>query len=608
MSNSAYIDLEAKIKKLKDVVKDIGINTLSTYSFWEMYKFATLGKKISLQSPARQMQYLFGIACAIDEPIDPPKNIDGKLEQVVSLLNDIFSKYMRVYFPTKEDLKSGLENEWHKVREIAMPMFMSYFFEGQKVATANYNNIIESSFNGFETEIKEHFGLDHHEILKIIELIGDIIQKKYDNFQNIMMELKKEHEKLKYIKDEDFEVFMKGVQERTRHLFEDYLSFISCSVAFNFDSIRACMGDNAVDSFIKMFVTERGHSSEIKFITDDNPFTYKPIITINNYDYMLPMSNAIYDAVILNIEKFFKQSKFAEKFRKSRDIRLELETSCVLNDFFPESTIILDSVFETNNSHNEHDLILFYDRTILIVEAKAAPRRAPLREPNKAYIRIRDDFKRKSGIQSASEQANNLRRLILSNDETNLYNKKGDILFTVKRCEYDNIYCVCVTKDDFGMLATDLTLMLDKKEDEPYPWVICLQDLKFYIECLKDMNLSSDYLIEYISERITLHGKAIANDELEYAGAYLNYGSFDFIKRSKDSKIFLDMSESRVFDEIHLEKLNGRQYVHHIKKPDYSILDRNKLIASFNKRLIKKSKLKTKVKRKEQKKSRKKNR
>ncbi|KLQ28316.1 hypothetical protein ABR33_19255 [Enterobacter bugandensis] len=608
MSNSAFISLEAKIKKLKEVVKDLDTNTLSTYCFWEMYKFATLGQKIDLQSPARQMQYLFGIASSANEPVEPSKNIDGKLTQIVTLLNEIFGKYMRAYFPTKEDLKNGLEDEWHKVREIAMPMFLGYFFEGQKIATMEYKNIIKSSFNGFEDEIKEHFGLNHHEMLEIIDLIGDIIQKKYDNFQDIMRKLKLEHEKLKDIKVEDFEDFMNGVKERTEHLSDEFHSFMSGSVSFNFDSIRASIGNVAVDSFVKTFVTVRGESPEIKFITDDNPFTYKPIITINNYDYFLPMSNAAYEAIILNIEQFFKASKYSERYRKSRDVRLEQEAFSIFKEFFPESATIVDSVFETNDSHNEHDLIILHDRKIIIVEAKAAPRRAPLREPNKAYIRIRDDFKRKSGIQSASDQANNLRRLILTNVETPLYNKKGELILTIKQSEYDDIYCVCITKDDFGMLATDLTLMLEKNEGEPYPWVISIQDLKFYIECLKDINLSPDYLIGYISERINLHGKVIANDELEYAGAYLNYDGFDFVKSPTNSKVFLDMSESRVFDEIHLEKINGRKYVHKIKKSTYGILDRNKMLSKFNKRLTKKDITKAKSKRKEQKKSRKHNR
>ncbi|PAX80016.1 hypothetical protein [Citrobacter sp. TSA-1] len=611
MSNSKYIDLDARIKKLKEVVKDLDTNTLATYSFWEMYKFGTLGQKIELQSPARQILYLFGIACASAEPTEPTDNVEGKIKQTVEILNDIFTKYMLAYFPTKDDLKSGLEDEWHKVREVAMPMFSNYFFEGLKVSTENFKGIIKNYFNGFENEIKTYFGLDHHEMVEILNLIGELIQSKYDRFREIMDTLKDEHEKFKennFDKYEDFITYMDDMRERTKHLAQEFHDFLNGSVSFRFDSIRCKLGDDVVDSFIKAFVTERGNSSEIKYITDENPFSYKPIVTVNNLDYMLPSANAAYEAIILNLEKFFKESKHNDKFRKARDNRLEHETFCTFRDFFPESTTILESVFETNKSHNEHDLIIFHNKTILIVEAKASPRRAPLREPARAYIRIRDDFKRKSGIQSASEQANNLRNLIINNEKTSLYDKKGNLLYTINRCDYDNIYCICVTKDDFGMLATNLTLMLEKKEDEPYPWVICIQDLKFYFDCLKEIDLDHDYFLNYIRERIKIHGKATACDELEYAGAYLNYGGFDFINKEVNSNVFLDISESRVFDEIHIEKINGRKYVHQIKKPTYSILNRDKLISSLNFKHSNKDAKKAKSKRKEQKKSRKRNR
>lgn len=611
MSNSKYIDLDARIKKLKEVVKDLDTNTLATYSFWEMYKFGTLGQKIELQSPARQILYLFGIACSSAEPTEPTDNVEGKIKQTVEILNDIFTKYMLAYFPTKDDLKSGLEDEWHKVREVAMPMFSNYFFEGLKVSTENFKGIIKNYFNGFENEIKTYFGLDHHEMVEILNLIGELIQSKYDRFREIMDTLKDEHEKFKennFEKHEDFITYMDDMRERTKHLAQEFHDFLNGSVSFRFDSIRCNLGDDVVDSFIKTFVTERGNSSEIKYITDENPFSYKPIVTVNNLDYMLPSANAAYEAIILNLEKFFKESKHNDKFRKARDNRLEHETFCTFRNFFPESTTILESVFETNKSHNEHDLIIFHDKTILIVEAKASPRRAPLREPARAYIRIRDDFKRKSGIQSASEQANNLRNLIINNEKTSLYDKKGNLLYTINRCDYDNIYCICVTKDDFGMLATNLTLMLEKKEDEPYPWVICIQDLKFYFDCLKEIDLDHDYFLNYIRERIKIHGKATACDELEYAGAYLNYGGFDFINKEVNSNVFLDISESRVFDEIHIEKVNGRKYIHQIKKPTYSILNRDKLISSLNFNHSNKDAKKAKSKRKEQKKSRKRNR
>ncbi|EJA8271295.1 hypothetical protein MU015_004598, partial [Salmonella enterica subsp. enterica serovar Brandenburg] len=199
-------------------------------------------------------------------------------------------------------------------------------------------------------EIKTYFGLDHHEMVEILNLIGELIQSKYDRYREIMDTLKNEHERFKennFEKVEDFKSYMDDLRERTKHLAQEYYDFYNGSVSFRFDSIRYKLGDDIVDSFIKTFVTERGNSPEIKYITDENPFSYKPIVTVNNLDYMLPSANAAYEAIILNLEKFFKESKYNDKFRKARDNRLEHETFCTFRDFFPESTTILESVFET---------------------------------------------------------------------------------------------------------------------------------------------------------------------------------------------------------------------------------------------------------------------
>jgi len=45
-----------------------------------------------------------------------------------------------------------------------------------------------------------------------------------------------------------------------------------------------------------------------------------------------------------------------------------------------------------------------------VIESKATQQREPLRDPEKAYTRIKDDFKSNAGIQKAYEQAERLRR------------------------------------------------------------------------------------------------------------------------------------------------------------------------------------------------------
>lgn len=606
MSNSHFIALDSKIEQLHQAVKGLDTNSLAMHCFWSLYKFGTMGERIDLSSPARQTLYLFGIACSTPEPESQTINFDNKMAHVTKLLNDIFGKYLSAYFPSKDDLNGGLEEDWYKAREVALPMFLSYFFEGDKIATDDYENIIKIYFDGFEKEISEHFGITHHQMLTIGTLIGELIQAKFDRLKEIINVLKVEHEALQHIKSEGFEDFMRSVRERTAHLSHEYNDLMGSSVSFNFESIKESVGNDTVDFFLKTFVTERGQSPSIKYITDENPYSYKPICTANNQDYFLPSLNFFYEALIANLERFFKSSKSADRFRKARDNRLEKEVYTAFKNFLPSSAVFFESAFETSTSHNEHDLVILNGKDILIVEAKAAARREPLRDPSKAYRRLRDDFRKNSGIQSAYIQANNLRHLILSNKNTPLYDKKGNMLFTIEREKFDNIYCICITKDDFGMVATDLTLLLEKKNEDPYPWVISIHDLKYYLACLTEIGLDHTYLLKYIAARIKVNGSILASDELEFAGAHLNYGGFESIKTSNNAKIFLDLSESRVFDEIHLEKINGRSYVHTIKKPKYNELNRQGLLKKINRNKVKKSDRKSKNK--NQRKSRAKNR
>lgn len=606
MSNSRFVALDAKISQLKEVVKTLDTKTLTTYCFWQLFKFGTLGERVNLKSPARQSLYLLGIACSSPEPKVASMNVDGKVEQFEALLNDIFGKYMSVYFPTKEDLKAGLENDWYKAREVAMPMFAGYFFEGKKIAASDYDDLINVYFDGFEEQIKNNFGIDHKQMLKIGEIIGEEIQKNFDRFQGIMKLLKLEQEALKVSTVEEFSEYMASLKERMGPLAKELHELMNGGVSFKLDSIREAVGKDAVDKFIEVFVTERGVSPDIKYITDENPYSYKPVITSDYDEFMLPSLNFFYDAVILNLERFFKTPAVAEGFRKARDNRLEKETFVALKKFFPETARFFESVYENCKSHNEHDLVMFNDRDIIIVEAKASPRREPLRDPAKAYQRIRDDFRRNSGIQSAANQANQLRGLILNSSETPLFDKKGKLLHVIKSGDYDNIYCICITKDDFGMLATDLTLMLEKEADEPYPWVICIQDLKFLLTCLSDIGLNQDYLLGYINQRIKVNGIAIGSDELEFAGAYLNYGGFEFLGNNVNAKVYLDLNESRVFDEIYLEKINGRVYEHQTKVSTYHVLDRDKLLLAVTRDKIKKTDRKSK--KKQQRKARRANR
>ena len=66
----------------------------------------------------------------------------------------------------------------------------------------------------------------------------------------------------------------------------------------------------------------------------------------------------------------------------------------------------------------------------------------------------------KNYIQEGYDQARNLEKLILSQKETTLYKKGGDVATVIKKDQFDQIEKIVLTYENEGMLATKLNLLL----------------------------------------------------------------------------------------------------------------------------------------------------
>lgn len=141
-----------------------------------------------------------------------------------------------------------------------------------------------------------------------------------------------------------------------------------------------------------------------------------------------------------------------------------------------------------------------------------------------------------------------LKKLILNQTETPLYNQKGKILTVVKRSDVDSIECICVTKENEGALATSLNLLLEKDDLEYFPYSINLAHLTQLSELQNDeeIQLSPRKLIHFLQERKKLHGKVFSLDELDYWGCYLRDGSFNNYLNKQPC--YLDPNFSKIFD------------------------------------------------------------
>ncbi|HIE8873275.1 TPA: NERD domain-containing protein, partial [Klebsiella pneumoniae] len=576
MNKSNFISLDKKIEELKSLTAKLDIYKVANSLFHELITFGQTGNRVKLNSPARQSLYLLGVMSS-QSICNTEDCTDEKMNKIYSLLNDIYSKYLNVYFPDKKDLEQGIDNSWFKTRHASMPAFLGYFFESKKIATDELRKDLLKTYEQFEDIIFDHFGLSHKDMIEITDRIGSILQNRIDYIYKILDEVNTKRLELANPDISDYSENVKAIQDSCGPLILELMRLSEEICIFKFDEIDD-IAPAKLNLFKQHFVMKKGSANDIKYITDENSLETNPIITVDENNYAICSINFILLAIQNKIDQYFKESKFSERFRKARDMKLEQDAKEALSELLPENSIVLESVFENNKSSNEHDLVIISKRSILIIEAKATPRREPLREPSRAFTRIKDDFKKKSGIQSGCDQALNLKTLIEKNEITILYDKKGNVLHTISKQDFDDIYCICVTKDDFGLLATDLTILLDKPADEKYPWVINIDDLRFLISCLKYIGKDWLYFIEYLSQRVNLMGKIISADELDIAGAFLKYNGFKSI--NKDSpQLFLDISESTVFDEIHLAKLDGKAYTLKTTKPAFFEIDSQKIFS-----------------------------
>jgi len=191
----------------------------------------------------------------------------------------------------------------------------------------------------------------------------------------------------------------------------------------------------------------------------------------------------------------------------------------------------------------ETDLIVPYGRSLVICEVKAKALRDPLRTQGNIQ-KIKKDFK--VSVQAGYDQALRTRDYVLSDDNALFVNQKKRPLIALKRDDFDDYYLMVVTAESFGSLASYLSLILEKNQDDPYPLAISQFDLELLMTRLN----TPEKLLDYMKQRRRLHDDVYGADELDFAGYYVRYGNLDFKKQlDEQGPIVLGGDFSSVFDE-----------------------------------------------------------
>ena len=186
---------------------------------------------------------------------------------------------------------------------------------------------------------------------------------------------------------------------------------------------------------------------------------------------------------------------------------------------------------------------------ILIAEVKASKVREPFFTPEKGYQRVQDHFNSDSGIGGAYKQAIILKKFIETNVDAILYDNKYQ-KFVIPHASTKKILPIVLTLNQFGGLAVNTSLILEKEESQPYPWVCNWHDFENIIEILRYLKKEPQDFIGYIFWRIKNHPNILSSDELDVIEGYF----MDSQVKEKNGTIFFPPNGPSLIDKIYFEK------------------------------------------------------
>jgi hypothetical protein len=581
MNSNLHKRLLSEVEALKKLTADLSLAELTSFVTTQQMNFNNGRTEQNLGSPLKQGMYLLALASSQPEPAEPKSLSAKRHAQLIRCLESIFHNYGMAYFPTEQEYTEGLSSEWRRQREIAMPAFLHYFMAGFKASTEQIREWINTCFAGFEVESVETVGMSHVDLLRVAKFIESVIDSKTNPVADAVKAIEALRQQFLQEVSEGADIQEAMARVRDQPELQAHIEAFQNGSTMLFEVTRQQLlkefGVEMTNSLMQHFVTARGDAAAITYMTENNPILDRPLLTADGERIFYLVNNAFYQAIIEKLEHHLSQGPSAARYLKERDRRLEKLAREHLQKIFPDTAQFYESAFDRPDSHGEHDLVIVNGANVYIVEAKASPPKEPLRDPSKAALRIRDHFRGRNGIQKAYDQANSLRTRILNSPSSALYDKKGNLLTELHREQIENIYCICVTRDDFGPVATNLALLLEKDPAAPYPWVVCITDLEYLVDAMVHLGKGIENLDTYLEQRPLLHGKVMGIDELEYFGAFLRHaGLHEYVEAQADF-IPLNITESDILDDIHRCIQNGEPYELNVEPANLIPLDRRKI-------------------------------
>lgn len=476
-----------------------------------------------LSSPMRQLYFLGGLLISSDSTngLDNRYTPD-KWAKIVELLNDIEREYDMLFFPKPDE---EIDDEWKKIRQVAMASFLSYFNQGPLNYEEQTINWITALYTQLDGIIERETGVKTKDFIQFYNNLDNLAQLKFQGF--LVRKDLFQPEWLTYTKMQMGVIdgvpdFIRQMGEENRAMF----TFMGDHGIINRFKPQDLVSDelslekiNAILSFISC---KRSQTDFLYYTSTmpSNPLYEFPITDIGDDLFQVFEVKQVIHALDDLLERICsKNVKEKGKLIHKKGKLLEGRTIDLFKKFFLKEDYKYFEGYYVDGC--EQDILFLWKGYAFIIEAKGYSLREPMRDPNKAFVRIKDDFKACIGY--GHTQTKRVEQKFIDQLPLRIEDKNGKLIEEIDTTQYEeNDFSIIVNITSFGQIQNDLSTLLEIDEEGVYPWVIKLDDLEvFFLTMIAKKKRPQDF-INYLLLREELHGKLICSDELEVCGGYLS--------------------------------------------------------------------------------------
>lgn len=302
-----------------------------------------------LSSPMRQLYYLAGLNVSTDDKtgIDFLYNPE-KWEQIVQILNDIESEYVKSLTDQSEDINY---EEWKKVREVAIPSFLSYFNVGDLNFEEQILNWVSDLYTNFDDYLTNEYGLTTKDFTTFYENLDRIVNNNFQGHsmnQDLLRENWADYTTIESGMDENMPDILKDSIPKHFEIMSKFM--IDKGMKDRFYPSELVSEDLTIEKVnsILDFLSIKREQRDFLYYTETNPgnpISDNPILNIGNGMFQVFEVKRVIHAINNFLEKdIAKDAKRKDKYVKLKGALLENNIINLFQRFFGEEMKIFKTI------------------------------------------------------------------------------------------------------------------------------------------------------------------------------------------------------------------------------------------------------------------------